>query len=90
MGRRAPLVAVAFSALLTSGCQLWWNAEAYFNTYYNMRRLMSEVEDEFGYYDETRRTQRPRVFVPDPAVIPAEQGGELPPFLHEFIVEPPK
>ncbi|MCS7176810.1 MAG: tetratricopeptide repeat protein [Candidatus Kapabacteria bacterium] len=90
MGFRIAKVAVGVLLLWTSGCQLWWNAEAYFNTYYNMRRLMSEVEEEFGYYDETRRVQRPRVIVPDPAVVPTAQTGEVPPFLQEFVIDPPK
>jgi tetratricopeptide (TPR) repeat protein len=55
-----------------------------------MRRLMGEVEEEFGYYDETRRTQRPRVFVPDSTIFSAFQAGEIPPFLREFVIEPPK
>jgi tetratricopeptide (TPR) repeat protein len=91
MGARTALaLAVTTLAVLSSGCQLWRNTEAYFNIYYNMHRLMSEVEEEFGYYDETRRTQRPRVFVPDSAIIPEAEAGEIPPFLREFLIEPPK
>lgn len=89
MGHRAALF-LSVGTLLSAGCQLWWNAEAYFNTVYNMRRLMSEVEEEFSYYDETRRVQRPRVLVPDPSIIPGTQAGEIPPFLQEFVIEPAK
>lgn len=89
MGYRAAFP-LAVSALCAAGCQLWWNAEAYFNTVYNMRRLMGEVEEEFHYYDETRRTQRPRLLVPDPSILPQAPAGEIPPFLREFIIEPPK
>lgn len=77
-------------SLALGGCQLWWNAEAYFNTYYNMHRLMKEVESEFEYYDETRRTERPRVLVPDSVLPEPLEATELPTFLRAYVIEPPK
>jgi tetratricopeptide (TPR) repeat protein len=90
MKRQAALIVAGLALAATGGCQLWRNAEAYFNIYYNMQRLMGQVEEEFGYYDETRRTQRPRVLVADPTVTAAVQAGEILPFLQEFVIEPPK
>ncbi len=89
MGYRVALP-LTLSAFCLAACQLWWNAEAYFNTAYNMHRLMGEVEEEFSYYDDTRRTQRPRLLVPDPSILTQTQAGDVLPFLREFVIEPPK
>jgi hypothetical protein len=60
-------ITIAFSfvllALLSEGCQWYDDQTTYFNTYYNMNRIMKEVKDQFEYADESRRVM-PRVLVP--------------------------
>lgn len=46
-----------------SACSWFDNQTTFFNTYYNMDRIMTEVKDEFEYTDEGRRV-KPRVLVP--------------------------
>ncbi len=49
-------------AFVVGGCHTWDNFTTYFNTYYNMKRLMIEVEDEFGYLQEQEASgEQPRV-----------------------------
>lgn len=45
------------------GCTWFENKTTYFNTYYNMTRIMREVKNDFAYQDENNR-KRPRVLVP--------------------------
>lgn len=73
------------SLVLLAACHTYENFTTYFNTYYNMNRLMekSEAEFEFMAFDE-----RPiKVFVPEPD-IPKEKDPSLgpPPFMKEFII----
>jgi len=46
-----------------AGCAWFDNQTTYFNTYYNMRRIRTEVVNDFEYQDENNR-KRPRVLVP--------------------------
>lgn len=45
------------------GCAWFDNQTTYFNTYYNMNRVMTEVKEDFSYQDENKRV-KPRVLVP--------------------------
>lgn len=45
------------------GCAWFENKTTYFNTYYNMTRIMRDVKNDFDYQDENNR-KRPRVLVP--------------------------
>lgn len=83
---RSAVFFVALS-LLASGCAFWDNFTTLFNTYYNMKRLTTEVEDEFGYYDEKQK-QKPRVLAYDRSTLMPDRfaDAELPAFLQEFVV----
>ena len=79
------LVAVATSIFI-SACSHWDNFTTYFNTYYNMGRLMNESEDEFDYQSEKERKE-PRVFVPkNEFYVPAVPDKGPPPFMRELII----
>ncbi|MBI2794996.1 MAG: tetratricopeptide repeat protein [Ignavibacteria bacterium] len=54
---------IVTAVLAAAGCSWFDNQTAYFNTHYNMQRIMTEIKDEFSYIDENRRVQ-PRVLVP--------------------------
>lgn len=83
------LTAVA-ALLLVSGCAFYDNFTTYFNTYYNLERLMKESEEEFEWQDEKLRTT-PRVFVPDPQIAEGTmKASETPPFLESFIISKQK
>ncbi|MBK6759130.1 MAG: tetratricopeptide repeat protein [Ignavibacteria bacterium] len=58
----SPLILLII-AVGTQGCAWFDNQTTYFNTYYNMRRIMTEVKDEFDFQDENKRN-KPRVLVP--------------------------
>lgn len=58
---------VILSIILVSGCAFYDNFTTYFNTYYNIERIMKEAEMEFEYQDEKLRTT-PKVYVPDPMI----------------------
>jgi len=45
------------------GCAWFDNQTTYFNTYYNMKRIMTEVKEEFAFQDENKRN-KPRVLIP--------------------------
>lgn len=47
-----------------AGCTWYGNQTTYFNTYYNMKRIRTEVLNDFEYQDENKRN-RPRVLVPE-------------------------
>jgi tetratricopeptide (TPR) repeat protein len=81
----------AIAALfIVSGCAFYDNFTTYFNTYYNIERLMKESEEEFEWQDEKLRTT-PRVFVPDPQIAEsAINTSETPPFLESFIISKQK
>lgn len=72
-----------------SGCAWFDNQTTYFNTYYNMKRIMTEVKDEFEFQDENKRI-KPRVLVP--AMDSLGLTGEPPKnttynFLRSFTIE---
>lgn len=79
-------IAIAVIFAIT-GCKEYDNFTTYFNTYYNMERIMKESEMEFEYHDEQLR-ENPRVFVPEPdAYIPPDDSKKgRPEFCREFIV----
>ncbi len=60
-------------AMAVSGCDWYDNQTTYFNTYYNMERIMDHVKDEFEFIDEGRR-RKPRVLVPGLDSIAPEEG----------------
>ena len=66
-------LALLLIVLLTSGCEWYDNQTTYFNTYYNMERIMGDVKDEFEFIDEGRR-RKPRVLVPGLDSITPDQG----------------
>ena len=73
-----------------AGCHFWDNFTTYFNTYYNMDRLMFETEDEFEYLEEKKRVT-PRLLVPEPDVFFAEESSTgAPPFMQEFVISQQK
>ncbi|MCO5252096.1 MAG: hypothetical protein M9949_11860 [Candidatus Kapabacteria bacterium] len=58
----------------------------YYNTFYNMERLMWECEDEFDFQEDKKRIE-PRIFVPQPEFyVQEEYTMGPPPFLTEFII----
>ncbi len=76
--------------LVISGCAFYDNFTTYFNTYYNIERLMKESEEEFEWQDEKLRTS-PRIFVPDPQIAEGSiRSTETPPFLESFIISKQK
>lgn len=85
------LIATLLIALFVSACSFYDEETAYFNTYYNMERIMAEVKDEFAYQDENKRN-KPRVLVPglDSATMAAKEGSVAPPqyqFLKAFVID---
>lgn len=74
----------------TSGCAWYDNQVTYFNTYYNMQRIMHDVKDEFAFIDQGRRIT-PRVLVPGldsvAAVKTVEGGTKNYTFLKTFMVD---
>lgn len=81
-------VFIIISAIaVIAGCQTYDNFTTYFNTYYNMQKLIKEAEDEFDFQTADRRV-RPRVFIPEPEIFePDKSKTGIPPFLDEFIVD---
>lgn len=82
-----PLIIV--TALSLGSCTWYSNRMAYFNTYYNIGRIMSEAEDQFVFHDEGKRT-KPRVLVPgsDEFTQNAETApGNTMNFLQAFVIE---
>lgn len=84
------LLSIATYFLMGTSCSNYTNFTTYFNTYYNMERLLHESEEEFEFQDEKKRVQ-PRVVVPQPEFYVDEQTTVGPPaFLTEFIVSKQK
>lgn len=69
-------IRVVFSALLLgtliSACQQVRNFTTYYNRYWNMERILAEVEDDVDYYRDKKETPAPRYVVPFDEV-----GGEF-------------
>lgn len=57
------LVLMAASALLTS-CQQYRNFTTYYNRFWNMERIMAEVEDEVEYFRSKQDPPKPQYHVP--------------------------
>lgn len=78
-------------AVLLGGCHTYDNFTTYFNTYYNAKRLMTEIEDEFDFQDEGKRV-KPRVLVAGESTLLEEPRnlGETPAFLQDFIISKEK
>ncbi len=83
-----PFLLVAMGIGL-QGCAWFDNQTTYFNTYYNMRRIMTEVKDEFSFQDENKRN-KPRVLVPSMDSLGLTGGppkNQTYQFLRAFVVE---
>jgi tetratricopeptide (TPR) repeat protein len=84
------VITAIMALLIVSGCAFYDNFTTYFNTYYNIERLMKESEEEFEWQDEKLRTT-PRIFVPDPQIAEGTiNTSETPPFLESFIISKQK
>lgn len=86
-----PLILTLLCALGlgVQSCSWYDDQTTYFNTYYNIRRIMTEVEDEFSYQDENKRV-KPRVLVPamEGFVQKTETAqGNTMTFLKAFVIE---
>jgi tetratricopeptide (TPR) repeat protein len=87
------LIILILVSLCATGCTWFDNQTTYFNTYYNIRRITIEVEDEFAFQDENKRT-KPRLFVPVITGVDSLEKG--PPksanyqFLKAFVIEKSK
>lgn len=71
------------------GCAWFDNQTTYFNTYYNMNRIMTEVKDEFAFQDENKRN-KPRVLVPamdSMRLVSGPPKNQTYQFLRTFIIE---
>lgn len=90
LNQKKIFLSAILSLLLVSGCTFYDNFTTYFNTYYNIERIMKEAEMEFDYQDEKLRTT-PEVYVPDP-MIEADNITKTgtPPFLESFILSKQK
>lgn len=74
-----------FTLLFLVGCQTFDNFTTYFNTYYNMERLMDKAEDEFDFMAfDVREIQ---IYVPDPDLKEREDYSlGPPPFMKDLII----
>lgn len=90
MTQRSLIIPLILVTALSLGSCTWYNNRmAYFNTYYNIGRIMSEAEDQFAFHDEGKRT-KPRVLVPgsDEFTQKAETApGNTMNFLQAFVIE---
>lgn len=78
---------IIFSSIIfLISCQQYDNFTTFFNTYYNMNRLLKESEEEFLYQEQKKKIY-PRVIIPDTKIQePKKIETSLPPFLEEFII----
>ncbi len=82
----AALVALAAAFWSCGNVDNTENFLTYFNTYYNMERIMDECEEEFEYQEEGKRVE-PRVYVPQPKFYIPETATTGPPeFMREFVI----
>jgi tetratricopeptide (TPR) repeat protein len=83
------IIVFCCAAIVVGGCRVWDNTTTYFNTYYNMQRLHTEITDEFRYHDEYAKPPKPRVVVPiEPdIVLETPATGALPPYLDQMVVK---
>ena len=71
------------------GCSWFDNQTTYFNTYYNMKRIMTEVKDEFDFQDVNKRN-KPRVLVPamdSMRLVSGPPKNTTYQFLRAFVIE---
>lgn len=89
MNSRRTLIASSIALLIVAGCRTWDNTTTYFNTYYNMQRLHTEITDEFRYQDEFAKPPKPRVVVPlEPDhVLERPATGALPTYLDQMVIK---
>lgn len=77
-------------AVIMQGCTWYDDQTTYFNTYYNMNRIMTDVKDEFEFVDEGRRV-KPRVLIPGLDTMnkleKVESGTKNYQFLKAFIID---
>ena len=74
-----------FALMFLLGCQTFDNFTTYFNTYYNMERLMDKAEDEFDFMAFDVRDIA--VYVPDPNLKEREDYSlGPPPFMKDLII----
>lgn len=74
-----------------AGCKFWTNFTTYFNTYYNADKLIKKTEQEFEYFDETKRIE-PRALAPEYGIIEIDNLSQegVPPFMQEFVISQAK
>lgn len=91
MQRNFKLHLLVFGMLLLSGCHTYDNFTTYFNTYYNMDRLIWETEYDFE-GTEIMRRQKPRVLTPVDSGLrfgldAFGRPAEIPQFLKDIMIE---
>ena len=90
MTQRSLIIPLIIVTALSLGSCTWYNNRmAYFNTYYNIGRIMTEAEDQFVFHDEGKRT-KPRVLVPgsDEFTQTSQTApGNTMNFLQAFVIE---
>jgi TolA-binding protein len=74
------------AALVVGGCFRYDNFTAYFNTFYNMERIMWEVEDEFEFQDEKVREYPNLYFVEPDIYVSTSNNVGYPPFMEDFVI----
>ena len=67
-----PLAGALLLGTLVSACQQVRNFTTYYNRYWNMERILAEVEDDVDYYRDQEEASQPRYVVPFDEV-----GGEF-------------
>jgi tetratricopeptide (TPR) repeat protein len=78
-------LAAIVTLLFLVGCQTFDNFTTYFNTYYNMERLMEKSEDEFDFMAFDKRPIQ--VYVPDPKIeVDNDYSLGPPPFMQDMII----
>lgn len=71
--------------LFLTGCHTFENFTTYFNTYYNMQRLMDKAEDEFEFMSFDKKPIE--VYVPDPKMkVQEDYSLGPPPFMKDLII----
>lgn len=82
------IIKIAFLAvllILVQSCS-WDNFTTYYNTYYNINRIMDQTEDEFGFQDEKKRVS-PRNLIPnDEMMISESKSTGVPEYMREFVI----
>lgn len=91
MKRFSILYIILLSGLILNGCHTYDNFTTYFNTYYNMDRLIWETEYDFE-GTEIMRRQKPRVLTPVDSGMRFAQDAfgkpaEIPQFLKDIMIE---